>query len=802
MFSPEGSGTAGTSDFIKDAFYDVSNKANSNGSLTSNASTNPLGLFLNNTDQPLYGSKILWLKDLTQLEDRSKWISGKPTYTFSLNENFPSIQVYGFGNVVEANRKQNQTGFVASTINSGFGVTGKIRRLVWITDASYALVATAQLKTDGSNTTTADFSTLGITPTITFPPIGNQPIFRTFPHQATSETNNLHDFQITAIQNNNLVVYGVIVYFENASANIECQPGSTYVNKQKITSVVGSTLPLLTAGSSLGGVASIYKVGAGYTQSIQSAPSVVSIAQGSSGTNLLNVSTGHGSSFPIGSGIVVAQGTSNYVGFVSSVSTDTITVSPTLAFGISNTIYKMWQSAPTLSISPTLFTKIDKYDFSNQSFPNGGSFPINIYNPETNVNYSFMYMGLTTQPWAVDKEAYFQGATGVLRIEGNFQAAEIEFSGVSGGIANWNVGVDGLIPYTINQGVTGTLKHTLFTDAGPGGHLIHIMPGTSNGVIGIKSITTFKNAGPGISYGVLADYAIPQSFTSRTEQNATMTAIGLSKRHYAENLYLKGGWSLGVGNQWIFARSAMGLTTTAEVNLTYFGRQFCLHGTATAATLTVDGAGTAYTMNSIIDPGSEGLHTINFRQVTGATISLEAIDTFSSAAVMSDKQNFSLKTYLDEPKKKKRLYFNADCTNGETLGNGSFVTITYSSIKMDSHNIANFQNNVPPSARTQLRVPNDGTFIIKVKYELASNAAWNAVTESFVVYMVVNDVVVANNLDNGKTGTFGYSGEAVFIVDLKKSDSFSIAMTQNSGADIALASDPNTNNIMITEFYA
>ena len=94
----------------------------------------------------------------------------------------------------------------------------------------------------------------------------------------------------------------------------------------------------------------------GYSLITTPVSTVSSIAQGLSGTNILNVTTGQGASFGAGYGIITYSnaGSSGYVGIIQSISTDALVVSPTLPFGVSSSIYRYFEAGQSLSINASL----------------------------------------------------------------------------------------------------------------------------------------------------------------------------------------------------------------------------------------------------------------------------------------------------------------------------------------------------------------------------------------------------------------------------------------------------------------
>lgn len=619
-----GLGAAGdASDYLRDVFSDVSLPATNNSGLTSTASTNPFGDFFANDDATTYGVKTLFIKDATLIEDRSKWINDKPTYRIIWNETFPAAKGYLFGNI----QTSVQAGLASKAVFDnldGFGVVGKIRRVTWIVDGSAAATNTAQQALDGVNTTTISFSAIA----------GDAPVYRQ--HSTTNETNDLHDFRLTAIQVGNLKALGVQVYYENSGTNVNQDPGVTYVDKSKITTTTGATFALPAYGSSLGGHALAYKTSSsGYALSAIGASSVTSVAQGSSGTNLLTVSTGHGASFPAGTGFVVPQGTSMYVGVVRSVSTDTLTVSPTLPFGLTNLIYSMWHAGPTYAISSTFFQLSKTLDLSTLF---GGSAAQ--IDPEGKYNVWSSNIGLSSANGV--NAAFFNGASGFINIGGYFCAAEIETNGATTvNILNATMCIDGLPAWSINTGLTaGITRRTVFTDGGPGWHQISIQPGTSMGGIGFSRVTLYNRKDDvGVTFGRLAGFDTLQTYTERFAVNSTMIALGTYRRVFSDQLPFLGSWVRGVTLSAAGGALYYGASTNSNITYEFYGKNFAFVGTAaSAATMTIDGVGTPNTFNSMISVATEGFHKVSYTVGAGATAQIEAFDyARTKAELVSDQ---------------------------------------------------------------------------------------------------------------------------------------------------------------------
>jgi hypothetical protein len=619
VFTNDTGAAGGTSSYVQDVLADVTFPASNNTGLTDNANTNPLGKTFADDDLPKFGAKTLYIKDLLLLADRSKWISNKPTYQVIFNETYPAVSCHIFGNI-NFLYNQNQPVIQLKNIGDGISVNGVIRRVAFMVNGDTAATATAQVVVDGSNGNTIDFSSLA---SATDTQGVNR--FAAFAHSSSNETNDLHDIRLTALQANTLKLVGVIVYFENTGANIAQSPGTTYVNKTKATTTTGATLSLPTFGSSLGGVASIYKTTTlGYTAAAFSAGTVSSTATGSSGTNLLTLTTGHGSSFGGGYGVIVSSGSSVYVGNVLSVSTDTLTMGNTLGFGTSTTasIYTAWKAGQTYAINASLMTLAKTIDFSSYNLYGGVSSAI------LDVNGAYAFWGGNIGLTLIDsvQAAYFLGASGFMQTDGYFSAAEVEF--VGNGILHATFGINGFPCWSVNAGQTGIIKKTVFTDAGPGWNSFVMNAGASIGALGVAKINLYqRNRNTGISYGVLAQFDQCQTFTDRGAINSTLMALGGLRRVYADQLYLKGGvWSRGQTFTAPGGAFYVGSSTSAVMSVQYYGKNFGIVGTAGGGTLTLDGAGISLGFNGMHTVASEGFHTVQYTVGSAATATIQAFD--------------------------------------------------------------------------------------------------------------------------------------------------------------------------------
>lgn len=614
LFTNDSGAQSGAIDFVKDNFNDTSLAPTSNSGLTDNSNTNPLGLNFFNNDVPKYGSKTLFIKDIVLIEDRNKWVNNKPTYKIIWNETFPDVNGYVFGNTfVGYNGQQDQAYISLRGIGDGIGINGIIRRVAFIVNTVTGTTATAQVVVDGSNGSTIDFSAASATSN----GIGVNK-FNAYVHAASNETKDLHDFKLTAIQGNNLQAVGVIVYFENSGANLDFYPGTTYVDKNKVSTLSGATMAVPTVGTSLGGVHLLYKTSsAAYAVSTRSVTGIVSDATGLSGTNLLTVGTGHGSSFPIGSGVLAYFGITAYVGAVTSVSTDTLTVAPTLSFGISGSITKAWMSNATLPINASLMVLSNVIDASQ--FNSVSSIIFNPYG-------KWALWGSALQLAQLDNTASvkFTGS-GFLQVDGYFSGAEIEM--VGGGIFHATMYINGVPGWSINQGQSGAIRYRIFGDAGVGWNSFSIANGTSMGAsLGISKIDLYsQNRNTGITFGALASIDQNQQLVSRTATNATYISLGMHRRIYSDQLNLSGTWTREAGTGYAGGARYVG-QSGAVMSAQWYGKDYALIGGAAGGSLTLDGSLVPATLNAVTSVASEGFHKLVLTVASGQTATIEALD--------------------------------------------------------------------------------------------------------------------------------------------------------------------------------
>lgn len=671
LFTNDNGGTASATDYIQDVFEDVSLSANSNSGLTDTASTNPLGVLFGNDDGVKFSAKTLWIKDIVRIENKSKWINNKPTYKIIWSEEWPGAVGYVFGDFFLSSQSDVGNRRVDfKSAGDGIGVSGKIRRVAFICEQKQLAASTGQFVVDGVNGGTVDLGTAGVS---TQYPVSNGSVRQNYYapriHSATNETNDLHDIRITAVQNATagqsaiatsqfcaLSVTGVIVYYENASANVEVSPGTTYVDKSKNTTVVGGTFSIPSFGSSLGGMASVVKSQtSGYTLISRSFSAPVSVATGLSGTNLLTVGTGHGASYPVGSGVVLNQGGGSfYVGSVQSVSTDTLTVFPTLSFGVSNACYRAWLSGPTLSVNASLMVPFKTIDFTG---PYG--FTKMMADPECRY-YTWGNPPLLTRTNLNGLNAMGFGASnGFYAIEGRFTAADVEFV-ANGGILHATMSVNGCPVWGTNSAQGNAVKRTLFSEGPYQWNQLLISAGASNAA-SIGKITLYEPASVSATFGVLGTFNSMPGLANRSAVNATLAVFSTYQRVFANQFVKSGPWTTTQSASFAGGYVTSGSTTTCYTSLSYYGKNFAIQGVPGGGTLSVDGVGVGLSFGFMHTVASEGWHTVQY--TAGTTALVSAIDFTRSYGEVKNRQNTIKETEvllpsLDGDPNKFELFLN------------------------------------------------------------------------------------------------------------------------------------------------
>ncbi len=657
LFTNDTGAAGGAVDYVKDVFQDVSLPPNSNSGLTDTAATNPLGVAFANDDSVKYGVKTLYIKDIILISDRSKWVSNKPTYQVIWNETFPCVTGYIFGNIGLSEPLTN-TSYTLKATGDGFGVSGVVRRVQFIVTGNTSATATAQVAVDGVNGNTIDFSSLAAASDVTL-----YTRFSPYVHASSNVSKDIHDFRLTAIQASTLRVVGIVVYFENSGANIDINPGTTYVNKTKVASILGATLAVPTPGSSLGAKSLFYKTSSsGYAVSTKNCPTVLSNATGTAGTNLLTVSTGHGASYQVGGGLVVAQGTSQYIGNILNISTDTFTMGATLPFNIAAPVYRAWQSGGSFAQNASLMQLAYSIDFSKYGNFSGASQAI------LDPYGRFALWGKGIGVSLIDNvQALVLSPSGFFQTDGYFSGAEFEMIGDA--IFHATLSINGVVGYNINVGQTGGIKRNVFTGAGPGWNSVNVGFGSSMGIAGIKQINFYNVARDmGVSYGMLAELETSQAYVNRGTVNATLMSLGLARRVYADQLYFKGAWVRGssagaAGGAYYNAPAA------AYFKHEYYGKDFAIIGDAPGGSLLLDGNTIPMTFNVMQPVATEGFHKVEFTVGAGSSAQVQAFDFVSSHGEMKVLQKVN-----DIPLPAPPKAVTSEVTDTTGAGHGSIAT--------------------------------------------------------------------------------------------------------------------------------
>lgn len=689
LFKPSGGSGSGTSssDFVKEAFQDISAPATNNVGLSSTISTNPLGGYFANDDAPKYGPKTLWITDLVLIEDRTKWQEGQPTYQIVFHEQFPGVVGYVWG-AASLRRgtlydKVTPISLPFGNMNSrymvnvafkggagGVGVTGKIRRVQWLVTPPLTTGGTVQLKVDGVSGNTLDLSAN--------PNSYDYNLTRSYDARvdaASNETNNLHDFRISPMgapgADNTGGVAGVVVYFENTGANLEFDPGITYVDKVKVETTSGASLALPSFGSSLGGSSVLYKDASGvYAMSSIGVTVPTSIAVGASGTNLLTVTTGQGQSFLIGQGILAGAGASQYAGVVKSISTDTLTVYPTLIISVSGPIYPYFYSSATAAISATLFGEplfsIGATVFQGATTKQSEGFFIDPY-----LRYACAWNGYKQRADNPDSGifSFFRLATGGLfQVHARAAAADIDFlvdSFSSGDRLNFGVIINGVTTFVVNETISasltpGYLRKPLITDSGMDLKEISILPGPSHSIrIGLASVNLYGyRPENGITLSPLADLDTNQATGpfGFGVFGGIRPLPGFHQRYYSDQLTY-------VGDPGDFSRAdttggveAHGyaewslLSSSAAIKFQWYGKNFMVNGSLAGGGslfVTVDGSPfAAFGANgsSFFNTGfslAEGFHSLEIAKRGANNPAIASIDISRSHGELKNLQAFS-----------------------------------------------------------------------------------------------------------------------------------------------------------------
>jgi hypothetical protein len=420
---------------------------------------------------------------------------------------------------------------------------------------------------------------------------------------------------------------------------------------------------------------------AGFSLFPTSATTVTSIATGTTGTNLLTVLTGEGVNFSTGDGLVVQSGASYYVGSILQISTDTLTVSPTLPFGVSGFLYRSWQSGPTQAISSTLYENIKQFGFSNEE-----NFLNPLLHPKARWAIWGVNIGTTTQTVAGPTFSIpanginFIGASGFLQIEGYFNAADMQVNGV--GIFGASILINGVPAYVVNTGQTGIVNYSLLTNSGYKWNQIRIHAGQSiSPTMLISSIGLYQRRfDTGVTYGLLSRVDTLEAYVPRTS-DSSQNSLGTYCKLFSDQLYLKGGWTRATNVISPGGHFYSGTSTNSVLRVGYYGKEFTLLGTAgSSAILFLDGTSIAVNFNSPITPSTEDWHVVQYQHQGGTSV-IEGFEWKRSHAELDDLRRFKKEL---EPQTFEDPYFYF---LPNSVGAGNFFTA--GTIQVDNYNAYN-----------------------------------------------------------------------------------------------------------------
>lgn len=699
-FFPQQSGStvAQSPDFVKDSFSDYSLAATNNTSLTSTVSTNPKNDFFANTDSPRFSAKTLRIKDLIVEDDSSKWVNGAKTYRIVFYDQDPNFQAYAYGNISLVKYSDTKVGLVVNSATSGVGISGVVRKAGFICNTSIG-TATARIYVDGAFVSSNDYGGQGLYTdgaTVGYDFSAFEPYKQHVIDSGSIQTNNIHNYEIradvvgTAPGNPGiaaLTILGVIVYCENATQNVECPPGVSYVDKSKVTTTSGNalTIPALNASLfHLGSKTSFFKTSAGpFGASLFQVPLMQSTATGLSGTNLVSTGLNQGQSYPIGTGINIQTGSSNYIGIVTSQSTDTLTVNPTLVYGVAGgTLTKLFYASSTASISATTFYKAWTWDpvrtFGQiqQGGPLGlttGQGAVNVTLPifvVPFVQHAKMFMVepicnnvTTSQLPLVNSVAGVGGWRGPFRISGDAQALEVEMFIGTSGIVSGTFTIDGFNAYGISLAsgsttgqTTSIFKLPISTEMGIGWHTLKFESNAGSTNYLVTAVNGYKYRGPSTAPGYMSSVEQTQSFVDGISVDKNF--LGTNEIIPASQMYLKGGWGaqFRAGRDILLYSSFKGyffglgfssnsFTDPNSVMRTeFYGNRFCIHGTLFASSsflVSLNGASFGAPFNTVVSTGTtDGFNIVTVTRQVG-TLAISALSYGKTYNDMVNAQNFN-----------------------------------------------------------------------------------------------------------------------------------------------------------------
>lgn len=684
--------------YLNQSFQDYSLPGNSNAGFSSTISTNPLNGSFANDDSSKYFVKTLWINELVQVQDRSLWFMGGRTFNVQFTENFSGIQAFASG-AIGLNQQINGKSVRLSGNGSFFSVSGNILRVSFIVKPKVAGSAqSANYLVDGALSTTIQYTsfsdedggTTGALATYNF--INDQNKYFLI-DDGNTQTNNLHTFSLGSVGDGTndgvLEVIGIVVYLSNDQANVHINPGNTYVNKNLLTTNVGSTFALSAANASLfhlGAKTTYYKNASGnVASSTYQVPLQLTQATGLSGQFTFTVTTGTGASYPPGTGFVVQSGSSMFYNIVNAQSTDTLTcndripwtfTSATLTkafyaftgatFGIGNTncfvgstqYYLAYSWNPATTYGASNWTGNGVVFTAGTTGFNGTSFiPYQAYyDPENRysiqpTNTAGVAQGVMAQINGI------MGWQGALGIRGDFQAIEFEYY-VATSIANMSANIDGnaaiINGYINSASFPNYIRSAYVRDLGIGNHLVNISInssaiGSSNAVLTgvnfykyagnslqgkLSSIETLQQTAPTVG-SVLANTGEYRFYGS---DKMTFTGSWIKTRGGASNASLSGtpGFAECVGN-----------STNSSMTFKYYGNTFAVYTSSNGGSYisTLDGLSIGLVSGVLNNGGSLAEHTVVMSFKSG-TFGIQGLSVFRKYSELKCEQSFAPITAL------------------------------------------------------------------------------------------------------------------------------------------------------------
>jgi hypothetical protein len=655
-----GAGGASSGDYVKDEFRDTALPPSSNAGLSSTVSTNPLNQFFGNSVTPRWMAKTLWVKDLQIIENQGLWLDNQPTYKIIWHEDYPGVEGYCYGSP-ELSLGNEQRSVKIRKRNGVIGVGGVIRRVQWILKPTQeGEIATAVPYVDGVSGAAIDYGAYNASLTFLS---GTQAetVFNAYTYSTSNQTRDIHDYRLVPDRNNNLVVYGVVVYFEIDGQGIDLPGGDVYLDKTKL-SPAGASLAFPSGYSTfLGGKAGLYLQSNGLVGMTTSfVPEFSSVCTGASGTNLLSVAAGTGGSFPAGTALYVANGATHYLGMVSSQSGDVLTMNATLPFALSNTCRSLFQAGHTFNLGASLWVESYNYspsfnqrnlDANSDRFSQPGTTPLlQFSDPQLRYRVTGFTMagviGASIAPQlsgATFGVAFPSASVGRFEFSGRACALDFEFMVGASASLNATIVIDGLAFRSIGEAVPGPgfIRRRIFTNAGMGWHQVNMTPAAGITQVALTRVIAYE---PGLfngpTLGALAEIPIYQTLIPRQSESATLTAFGNVQRLYADNLYFK---DIDLVNPWsrAISTSVAGGVNVAPpgagsgniLSFQYFGTRFAMisQGSGPSLSLNVDGltvAGATYNQ-WIGTTYAQGFHTVTMTDRDGLT-NISAVDYVSN----------------------------------------------------------------------------------------------------------------------------------------------------------------------------